>query len=181
MGTPERGSSSTYRKWDCPGRDPGIILFLPAMLFVTYFAGLGPGILTALLSGITLWYVFLPPYYSFAFSPDNAVGLATFAFGGIAGVHPRPLAADRYRARSVEKEKSASLTASVTADLVGMTRLNELGSLLVREGKELKTCLNHALEAVMQSRGRTREICGCSTGIRSRSASLHSGASKLLF
>jgi len=72
LGTPERGSSSTYRKWDCPGRDPGIILFLPAILFVTYFAGLGPGILTALLSGITLWYVFLPPYYSFAFSPDDA-------------------------------------------------------------------------------------------------------------
>jgi K+-sensing histidine kinase KdpD len=45
--------------------DRGFILFLPAILLVTFFAGLGPAILTSVLSGIALWYVFLPPFYSF--------------------------------------------------------------------------------------------------------------------
>jgi K+-sensing histidine kinase KdpD len=40
--------------------DRGFILFLPAVLLVTFFAGLGPAILTAVLSGIALWYIFLP-------------------------------------------------------------------------------------------------------------------------
>jgi len=129
--------------------DRGFILFLPAILFVTFSAGLGPGILTALLSGIALWYVFLPSYHSFTLGLDGAVGLATFAFGSIAGivlVHWLRIAIAR---AEVEQEKSASLAANVTADLVSMTRLNELSSLLVREGKELKTCLNHALETAI--------------------------------
>jgi two-component sensor histidine kinase len=129
--------------------DRGIIVFLPAILFVTFSAGLGPGLLTTLLSGIALWYVFLPPYYSFAFSLDTAVGLATFAFGSIAGValvHLLQIATARAKA---EQERSADLAASVTADLAGMTQLNNLSSLLVREGKDLKICLNHALETAI--------------------------------
>jgi K+-sensing histidine kinase KdpD len=35
--------------------DRGFILFLPAVLLVTFFAGLGPAILTGALSGIALW------------------------------------------------------------------------------------------------------------------------------
>ncbi|MGB8631381.1 MAG: HWE histidine kinase domain-containing protein [Xanthobacteraceae bacterium] len=129
--------------------DRGIIVFLPAILFVTFCAGLGPGLLTTLLSGIALWYVFLPPYYSFAFSLDTAVGLATLAFGSIAGVtlvHLLQIATARAK---TEQERSAALAASVTADLVGMTQLNNLSSLLVREGKDLKTCLNHVLETAI--------------------------------
>lgn len=87
--------------------DRGIIVFLPAILFVTFCTGLGPGLLTTFLSGIALWYVFLPPYYSFALSLDTAVGLATFAFGSIAGVtlvHLLQVATARAKA---EEERSA--------------------------------------------------------------------------
>jgi K+-sensing histidine kinase KdpD len=124
-------------------------VFLPAILFVTFFVGLGPGLLTTILSGIALWYVFLPPYYSFALSLDTAVGLATFAFGRVAGVtlvHLLRVATARARA---EQERSSQLAASVTADLAGVTRLNHLSGLLVREGKDLKTYLNHALETAI--------------------------------
>jgi K+-sensing histidine kinase KdpD len=133
--------------------DRGIIVFLPAILFVTFCAGLGPGLLTTLLSGLALWYVFLPPYYSFAFGLDTAIGLATFTFGSVAGVtlvHLLQVATARAKA---EQEKSARLAASVTSDLAGMTRLNNLSSLLVREGKDLKTCLNHALETAIAITG----------------------------
>jgi len=67
--------------------DRGLIIFLPAILLVTFFLGLGPAILTLLLSALTAWYFFLPPYNSFM---DRAIVLATFVVGsgvGIALVH----------------------------------------------------------------------------------------------
>jgi K+-sensing histidine kinase KdpD len=133
--------------------DRGIIVFLPAILFVTFCTGLGPGLLTTFLSGIALWYVFLPPYYTFALSLDTAVGLATFAFGSIAGVTLVHLLQVTTARAKAEEERSAQLAVSVTADLAGMTRLNNLSGLLVREGKDLKTCLNHALETAIAITG----------------------------
>ena len=70
--------------------DRGLIIFLPAILLVTFFIGLGPAILTLLLSAVAAWYVFIPPYYSFALGIDGAVVLVTFIIGsgvGIALVH----------------------------------------------------------------------------------------------
>jgi PAS domain S-box-containing protein len=67
--------------------DRGLIIFLPAILLVTFFLGLGPAILTALLSVVAIWYVFLPPY---AHGIDSAVVVAAFVVGsgvGIALVH----------------------------------------------------------------------------------------------
>jgi PAS domain S-box-containing protein len=67
--------------------DRGLIVFLPAILLVTFFLGLGPAILTALLSALAIWYVFLPPY---AHGIDSAVVLAAFVVGtgvSIALVH----------------------------------------------------------------------------------------------
>jgi two-component sensor histidine kinase len=118
------------------------IIFLPAILIVTFFAGLGPAILTGVLSGIVLWYVFLPPFYTFGLSLDGFVGLATFAFGsaiGIALVHWLRILINRAEA----------LAASVTADLRDMIRLNELGNLLVREGKDIDKCLGEILDVAI--------------------------------
>jgi PAS domain S-box-containing protein len=70
--------------------DRGIIIFLPAILLVAFFVGLGPAILTLLLSTLAVWYVFLPPYYSFALGIDGVIVLTTFVVGsgvGIALVH----------------------------------------------------------------------------------------------
>jgi PAS domain S-box-containing protein len=67
--------------------DRGLIIFLPATLLVTFFLGLGPAILTLLLSAVAAWYFFLPPYNSFV---DRAIVLATFIVGsgvGVALVH----------------------------------------------------------------------------------------------
>ena len=70
--------------------DQGFIIFLPAIILITFFAGLGPAILTALLSGVAAWYFFTPPFWSFRLDLDGAVGLATFVLGSsvaIALVH----------------------------------------------------------------------------------------------
>jgi PAS domain S-box-containing protein len=68
--------------------DRGLILFLPAILVVTFFADLGPAILTALLSGgaVAVWYFFLSQPYSFRLDLDGVVGLATFVLGSAGGI-----------------------------------------------------------------------------------------------
>ena len=70
--------------------DRGLIIFLPAILLVTFFLGLGPAILALLLSALAAWYFFLPPYHTFAIGTDGAIVLATFVVGsgmGVALVH----------------------------------------------------------------------------------------------
>lgn len=42
--------------------DRGLVIFLPAILLVTFFLGLGPAIVTALISFFCAWYFFIPPY-----------------------------------------------------------------------------------------------------------------------
>jgi PAS domain S-box-containing protein len=70
--------------------DRGLIIFLPAILLVAFFLGLGPAILTLLLSALASWYFFLPPYHTFAIGTNGAIVLATFVVGsgvGVALVH----------------------------------------------------------------------------------------------
>ncbi len=58
--------------------DVGFILFIPAVTITTLLAGLAPGILTAFISGIAIWYFFLPPLRSFTLTPQSTTGLATY-------------------------------------------------------------------------------------------------------
>jgi PAS domain S-box-containing protein len=70
--------------------DRGLIIFLPAILLVAFFLGLGPAILTLLLSALAAWYFFLPPFHTFAIGINGAIVLAAFIVGsgvGIALVH----------------------------------------------------------------------------------------------
>lgn len=60
-----------------PG-DRIFILFVPAVIGTTFLAGVLPGLLTASLSGLAIWYFFLPPYRSFALNLDGIIGLATY-------------------------------------------------------------------------------------------------------
>jgi PAS domain S-box-containing protein len=59
--------------------DRGIIIFLPAIILTTFLAGPGPSIVTAILSGLSVWYFFMPVHHSFHLI--GAVDLATFVFG----------------------------------------------------------------------------------------------------
>jgi PAS domain S-box-containing protein len=61
--------------------DRGIIVFLPAVVVIAFVAGLGPALLTATLSGIAIWYFFLPPFHTFYLHVSGAIGLATFILG----------------------------------------------------------------------------------------------------
>jgi PAS domain S-box-containing protein len=107
--------------------DRGFILFLPAIILVAAIADLGPAILTALLSGVAMWYFFLPPYNSFEVDLDGAVGLATFVVGSAVGI------------ALVHCLRNAQ--GSIAADLLDMDRLNQLSNRFLREGGEIDKCL----------------------------------------
>lgn len=50
------------------------LTFFPAVILTTFMAGLWPGVVTAVLSGLAAWYFFIPPFGSFTL--DGSVGLA---------------------------------------------------------------------------------------------------------
>jgi len=66
--------------------DRGLIIFLPAILLVAFFLGLGPAVLALLLSALAAWYFFLPPYQTFAIGINGAIVLATFLVGSGVGI-----------------------------------------------------------------------------------------------
>lgn len=56
------------------------LTFFPAVVITTYFAGLRPAILCAVLSGAAAWYYFIPPYRTFEVTFPTCVALAFYAF-----------------------------------------------------------------------------------------------------
>ena len=63
-----------------PVLPPGFpfLTFFPAIILTSFIAGLGPGILAAVLGTVASWYVFVPPAFSFALTPESALALAFF-------------------------------------------------------------------------------------------------------
>ena len=61
------------------GEQVPFILFYPTVVLAAWFGGLGPGILSTVLSGFIAWYVFMPPTYAFALSdPTGPAQLMIF-------------------------------------------------------------------------------------------------------
>jgi two-component sensor histidine kinase len=92
---------------------PGLpfVTFFPAVLLTAFMAGLGPGLLVALASGISAWFFFLPPERSFALGWDAVLALGLYAFvigANLAVIHAMQKTADRLRA---ERRRSADLAA----------------------------------------------------------------------
>jgi two-component system, sensor histidine kinase PdtaS len=54
--------------------------FFPAIIITAFLCGTGPGIVTAVLSGIAAWYLFIPPFNSFALTSASGLALAFFVF-----------------------------------------------------------------------------------------------------
>ena len=129
--------------WLSPDR--GFVLFLPAVILTTFFVGLA----TAALSGLALWYFFLPPYYSFQLDLEGIVRLATFVLAsavGIALVHWLRMTILRLEA---ERARAAQAEERIAAKLLGMTRLNQLGHILVRAGSTADECLSAIIDTAI--------------------------------
>jgi signal transduction histidine kinase len=129
--------------------DRDFIVFLPAVILTTLFAGLGPAILTALLSAVAVWYFFSPPFYSFRLDIDSAVGFATFVFSSAAGIILVQWLRITNDWLEAERARAEQAEAHIAADLLDMTRLNQLSHQLVRAGSEVNKCLNEVIETAI--------------------------------
>jgi len=70
--------------WDAWIKPYAWFLFYPAAFFGAWLGGLYGGLLVTLCSAILAWYVFIPPYYSFAFeSPSSAFSIGVFVINGL--------------------------------------------------------------------------------------------------
>ena len=56
------------------------LTFFPAVILTTFFCGLGPGILCAILSGLSAWYWFIPPFGTFEIHTGTAIALLFYTF-----------------------------------------------------------------------------------------------------
>ena len=56
----------------------GFVTFYPAMVLVLYLCGIGPGLWVLLLSTVTGFYVFYPPYWSWELTATSAVAVSAY-------------------------------------------------------------------------------------------------------
>jgi PAS domain S-box-containing protein len=134
------GLAKLLNLWLFPDR--GFVFFLPATVLAAFIAGLLPAILTAGLSAGAAWYFFIPPVNTFDVGLKGFVGLGTFVFAAAVSVG----VIHRLRAALQNVRRAETIIAS---DLFGMTRLNQLSNELVREGAELKACLNSIVDTAI--------------------------------
>ncbi len=84
--------------------------FYPAVLFASFFGGLGPGIFAAFVGGIIGWWVFMPPHFVFTFvSIGQEVDISIYLAAALLIVW----GADRYRRltqKLEDEEKFRKLT-----------------------------------------------------------------------
>jgi two-component sensor histidine kinase len=116
--------------------EPGLVAFIPAILLVTYFVGLGPGILTGAASTAAAWYFFIPPFSPLKLTPSGGIALGMFMCGVVASV----IVVNRLRASNDQVKK----------DFAALRRLHELSFTLVRAGSGFKDALGAAVRTAIE-------------------------------
>jgi two-component sensor histidine kinase len=84
------------------------LTFFPAVIVTTFLAGLWPGILCAVLSGLAALYFFIPPVNSFAMDGASTIAIGFYIFivtVDIALIHFMHRAADRLEAKKQVTEE----------------------------------------------------------------------------
>jgi C4-dicarboxylate-specific signal transduction histidine kinase len=98
------------------------IVFLCAVMLSSWYGGLWPGVLAALLSGVALDYYFLPPIYALGISieqaPDMIVFVATALFIS-------SLSGEQKRSKESLRNARNDLDAKVREKTVELSRANE--------------------------------------------------------
>lgn len=85
------------------------LTFFPAILISAYFLGPAQGIAVAIASGLSAWYFFIPPLFSFKFNAATVVALAFYAFVAATEIGLTTLAQQARRALEVERKANEVL------------------------------------------------------------------------
>lgn len=140
------------------------VTFFPAVILTTFVAGLVPGIVSAVVCGLSAWYFFIVPYNSFAVTPATALALTFYAviMAIIIGIiHVMYLAIRRLR------EEEARAAAALEAGRMGVwevdlrtrkiTATDRLYELLDITPADLETGTDFLLRVHPEDRQRLRE------------------------
>ncbi len=104
-------------------------LFSLAIILASWFGGMGPGLLAAMLSTVTISYFFLPPFYSFKFDLAHLPQLLVFFISAVlisswSAVRRRAETLLR-RARDEQEAKVLERTADLQAEITERLRVEE--------------------------------------------------------
>jgi PAS domain S-box-containing protein len=70
--------------WPVLGAGVPFILFYPAVALAAWFGGFWPGVLSTVLGGLTAWYIFMPPSFSWmVLDPSSASQLIVFLLASL--------------------------------------------------------------------------------------------------
>ena len=115
------------------------VTFFPAIIITTYLHGVRPGILCAVLSGLSAWYFFIPPFHTFILSWHILVALSFFSFVSIVDIvliHRVQAATERLsHSRAAIQDLHANLARQVEARTAELRRETALkGAILDNAG-----------------------------------------------
>jgi two-component sensor histidine kinase len=129
------------------------ITYYPVVILITFFCGLGPGVLAIWLSAIVAWYIFLPPPYSFFLDKTATATLLSFFI--VAGINVAIVALlNAAIARLVFYERFARNAADELAvELRSANVLHEIGTACANKDHDLTQCLKLILDGALRITG----------------------------
>lgn len=137
------------------------LTFFPAVVVTAYFAGLRPSILCAVLSGVTAWYFFIPPFHTFHVNFPTTVALAFYAF--VVAVDIFFIDGMRVALRQLEQERARHAALAESRDLLYRelhhrvsNNLQVVGALLRLQGSGIQD--EDARHALAEAGGRIELI-----------------------
>ena len=105
-------------------------LFFLALILASWFGGIGPGLLTALLSTVSVDFFFLPPVYSFKFDFTHLPQLLVFFISAVLvsswSTMRRSAETALRRARDEQEIKVQERTADLQAEIAERRRVEEM-------------------------------------------------------
>lgn len=137
------------------------LTFFPAIVLTAYFAGRGPGILCAALSGVASWYFFIPPFHSFHVDFATMVAIGFYVF--VAAVDIFFIDGMRQAMRKLAQEREALAELAHSRDLLYRemhhrvsNNLQMVGALLRLQSAGMKD--EDARHALIEAGGRIETI-----------------------
>lgn len=153
------GVRLALNSWFPPGFP--YLTFFPAIVLTAYFAGRGPGILCAALSGLCAWYFFIPPYDSFHVDFATTVAISFYVF--VAAVDIFFIDGMRKAMRHLSREREAQAELARSRDLLYRemhhrvsNNLQMVGALLRLQSAGMKD--EDARHALVEAGGRIETI-----------------------
>jgi len=123
-----------------------------AIVFAAWYCGLGPSILAAVIGAAGAWYLFVAPYYSFAFqSRADIVGMMDFLFlsGFIVGLG-EIIRRTEFKKRRAERELQRAEAETRTARRLAYEELERLVAERTKELNESNQHLRHLSARLMR-------------------------------